>query len=835
MLQMGFDLDYVDGTTGMKVPFDDFSDDLVNKIHHARWKVVDLETSGLNDTDSEQNFSGKDLRRGVDATLRVRVASILWQEADGTIVVNAFDLDKLTFSQRCKVSVAYMTGAVFGHNVGFDAYWLSTMYDGQKVQTKYLLDSMLISRALFPEQPLRLAAISADENEDPEFQQHAFNTLLQGKSGWALADLTAVLLRKIMDKGFQGPKNWCEPFLTQRHYDYATGDVKDTYELLCTLFNIPVGSDLLEAYERIRAENSVIRMLEPQVLDVVAMRIKGMPWDVDAADKYVEQQKHKVVTLVNRLIEIEPALGKFKLNLIDLGEGIKADLKQVLGEAFSSRGLSLETTEKTGAFKIGEKDLRKAKAQITEQASELFDVWVGICKAKKTASMARDVSGFAKRSKDGRLHPNTGHGPVTGRLSSSIPNCQQFPKDQQFRDCVAAPPGKKILAVDYSALDMRVGAALAVRAQRRIFDAYMSGEGAPPDVLEAIARVIEGQISVEQAQGVEKAAVIALEHWMGVKKYLEDVISLSELKEKFTGYQDWYWAKLIKEARGNRDEYPRSFWNGYRKRKRAALLARFTRCYAYVRMRAEQAGTDDWSSLRDAFSIEGMDIHTWTALSMTGQDPIAMFAGKPAEEVGPLLKAAKKELGDIRQTGKVGNLSLLYAMGTLGLMDAASRIYNIHWTYEEADAVRKGWLASYVEIDLWHAWTELTPHGRVMVPDLDRGGKVVNKDVYESSTLGNRKIYAFSLNAALSYDDQSSGADILGTVMNRLRNEYPEVFDTIVNQVHDEVVFEIPADHADEYTEIAHRVMVESAEQFLMPYGVKGECGAVVGDVWLKD
>ena len=85
MLQMGFDLDYVDGTTGMKVPFDDFSGDLVNKIHHARWKVVDLETSGLNDTDSEQNFSGKDLRRGVDATLRVRVATILWQEADGTI------------------------------------------------------------------------------------------------------------------------------------------------------------------------------------------------------------------------------------------------------------------------------------------------------------------------------------------------------------------------------------------------------------------------------------------------------------------------------------------------------------------------------------------------------------------------------------------------------------------------------------------------------------------------------------------------------------------------------------------------------------------------------
>jgi hypothetical protein len=383
-------------------------------------------------------------------------------------------------------------------------------------------------------------------------------------------------------------------------------------------------------------------------------------------------------------------------------------------------------------------------------------------------------------------------------------NCQQFPRDQGFRDCVEAAPGYKIVASDYSALDMRVGAALAIRAQQQIFATYMGERIVPEDVMHCIVAVVENQITLEQAQAEERSAILRFEKHMKNKDEID----------------------------GNGSK---AFWEQYRRYNRQMVLARFTRCYAEVRKNAEKEGTAEWGSLRDAFSIDGMDIHTWTALSMMGKDPKALFMSLPPEEVGPALKKHKKELGDLRQTGKVGNLSLLYAMKTKGLMDAAAKNYNIHWSYEEADKVRKDWLAAYVEIDLWHIWTELNPVDQVYIPDKDKKGAYARKNVFLSETLGGRKIYAFSLNAALSYEDQSTGADILGRVMETFRHHHPDIYQGIVNQVHDEIVFEIPDEHVEEMTDRINRVMKDCSEFYLMQYGVKGECSPAVGQVWLKD
>ena len=299
--------------------------------------------------------------------------------------------------------------------------------------------------------------------------------------------------------------------------------------------------------------------------------------------------------------------------------------------------------------------------------------------------------------------------------------------------------------------------------------------------------------------------------------------------------------RIEKQLQHNKDkldpalEIPRSYWETYRDLKRKLLLASFQRCLAFVRQKCKERQTDTWGSLRDAFAIPGMDIHTWTALAMMGKDPSAIFSGLPNDEVAALLKKHKKELGDKRQTGKVGNLSLLYAMQSQGLKDAAAKMYNIHWTLEEADTVRKDWLASYVEIDLWHKWTALCPAARVRIPDPERGGKVVSKDVFASYTLGDRLIYAFGLNAALSYEDQSTGADILGRVMETLRRDHHPIFTCVINQVHDEIVFELPDEHVVEYTKTVEQVMVDCANHFLMPYGIPGECSPATGQVWLKD
>lgn len=805
-MQTAFDLEYTDPITGEMVPWAEYDEELLKKIWRSPWKVADFETKALTPYDTPINFTAKDLRRGVDPTPEARVLSVLYPSTKGQYEVVAWDLLRLTKPQRAKVAKAVCSKTVIGHNVGFDGGWFKFL--NPDVKPDRCLDTMLMARVLMPEQPIILAQMANDDGLDEDIRKAAEDVFMKGRSGWALADLCLSVFQKIVDKGYQGPRNWCEPFLSQEAYNYATGDTIETYHLAMKLLGAEhdQGDDLLEFYEERKKQVPALALIEPQVWDVVEMRSQGLPWSIRAAEKYAQLQEDKVIELVNKLIEMEPSLERFRLGLQEMDEGITADLKQELSKCFESRGLVLDVTAKTGTAKIGEKDLRRVKAQKIPGAAELFDTWIGICKAKKVAQMALDVSGFASRAEDLRLHPATGHGPVTGRLKSSLPNCQQFPRDQFFRNCVEASTGKSIVASDYSALDMRVGAAAAVRAQMQIQEAYLGVRQCSADVLKCIKAVMENKFTLEAAQKAEKDAV-------------EDFDDYKKKREELT------------QAADSRKKY----WDNYRVKARRALLGRFTRSLAQVRANAIANGTSTWSSLRDAFDIDGMDIHTWTALSMTGRDPSTLFKGLSGDEISKELKRWKKELGDVRQTGKVGNLSLLYAMQTAGLVEAAAKNYNIHWSFEEADKVRRDWFKSYVEIDLWHAWTELNPAGEVYIPDIEKGGKYVKKTYYKAETLGGRVIYAFGLNAALSYEDQSTGADILGRVMHVLSTEHPEIFKCVANQVHDEMVFEVPDEVVEEYTSKIMTIMNECANHFMRPYGVKGECSPAVGKVWLKD
>lgn len=811
-MQLGFDLIYTDPVTHELVPWTEPTQGIIDRIRNSKWKVVDTETTGLNPSSAEQNFSGKDLRRGVNPVLRLRVLSVLLPSIIGeasAFRVFAFDFDQISSELKKTLSQAAMSKVVVGHNIGFDAYWLG-IYAEKIDGLELLLDTMLMSRILCPEQVLLLAKMCSNEEELFEYKSEAEMVFKQGRSGWSLADLSLTLLRTIVSKEMQGPKNWCEPFLSQKSYDYASGDTVLCLRILLKLLeldelDLSVNPDsLLDAYFQKRKEVKALKLIEPQVLDIVMMRQHGMPWDQKTADEYVEQQWLKVKSLAKKMVELEPNLAPYEAQMADAESGVSANLKQSIGEAFSKLGLELDTTEKTGAFKIGEKDLRRVKAQINENAKVLFDTWVALNRAKKAGSMAKEVSKFAKRSKTLRLHPNTGHGPVTGRLSSSEPNCQQFPRDQGFRNAVKARKGYKIIASDYSALDMRVGAALAIRCQQQILEVYKGVRFVDADVEKCIRAAYDNVISAEQALKLEKIALTAFN---------------AHKEERDT---------VAEDAR-------KTYWDKYRRLARSVLLTGFQRCLAQVLVKARSSNEETWGALRDAFRVPGMDIHTWTALSMKGIDPKKLFEGLDDKGIADALKKHKKELGDARMTGKVGNLSLLYAMKTLGLVEAAAKNYNIHWSFEEADKVRVDWLAAYVEIDLWHKWMELNPYDSAYIPDNERGGKYVKKQVYASVTLGDRLIYAFGLNAALSYEDQSTGADILGTVMRTLKDKYSGIFDCVVNQVHDELVFEVPDDKVESYNQAISQVMTECAEYFLMPYGIKGECSPAIGDVWLKD
>ena len=65
-------------------------------------------------------------------------------------------------------------------------------------------------------------------------------------------------------------------------------------------------------------------------------------------------------------------------------------------------------------------------------------------------------------------------GADTGRMSSIKPNNQQIPRDSEFRQCVQAPKGWKIVDADFSQMELRLAAALA--RDKNMTAAFRRGE-----------------------------------------------------------------------------------------------------------------------------------------------------------------------------------------------------------------------------------------------------------------------------------------------------------------------------------------------------------------------
>lgn len=276
------------------------------------------------------------------------------------------------------------------------------------------------------------------------------------------------------------------------------------------------------------------------------------------------------------------------------------------------------------------------------------------------------------------------------------------------------------------------------------------------------------------------------------------------------------------------------YWDNYRRLKDSIARGQFACRLVEVLTNAILENTPDWSALRNVFNMK-LDVHTATALRMQGKSPEKLFGGLTSVELEEAQKKAKHELGDARKGGKVANLGLLYYMQVKGFQTYAAKLFNIHWTVEETEGIRTSWLNSYPEIDLWALWTMLNPVSKEYVPDGSKRSGFRAEDAYKAETLGGRVMYPLGLNAGLAYGDQGTGADILGEVVHELRIKYPHLYACAINQVHDEMVFELPGEHAEAWANQLGEIMDECANRFLMPYGVPSACTPALADVWVKD
>ncbi len=145
------------------------------------------------------------------------------------------------------------------------------------------------------------------------------------------------------------------------------------------------------------------------------------------------------------------------------GERFNLGSPKQIGEIlFDKLGLQGGVKGKTGAYATGADVLEDLAAEGHDLAARVLD-WRQIAKLKSTYT---DTLQQHINPETGRVHTTYSiSGAVTGRLSSNEPNLQNIPirteEGRRIREAFVAPPGRRLVSLDYSQIELRILAHIA--------------------------------------------------------------------------------------------------------------------------------------------------------------------------------------------------------------------------------------------------------------------------------------------------------------------------------------------------------------------------------------
>lgn len=175
-----------------------------------------------------------------------------------------------------------------------------------------------------------------------------------------------------------------------------------------------------------------------------------------------------------------------------------------------------------------------------------------------------------------------------------------------------------------------------------------------------------------------------------------------------------------------------------------------------------------------------------------------------------------------------------------GLHTYGISTFGLTWTPDEAAQARQAWFDMYPEFRLWHMWTNHCTSQKQSKDQWRVWGSGVDKHklvppshdevrLYTPSTLTGRPLAVLNhLTDALNHQDQGTGADILARAIASLPEEIAAM---MLMPVHDELVFEVPANEIDEVNRVVVETMTRAAGQILggkLPVEVE----LTVGETW---
>ena len=221
---------------------------------------------------------------------------------------------------------------------------------------------------------------------------------------------------------------------------------------------------------------SLLEEIEMPLEEVLAsMEQVGVRLDCKLLKKMSEQMESTIASLSQRIFEL--ADEEFNLN----------SPKQLAGILFEKLGLPLpKKTRKAGHYATGVEVLERlaAEHEIARQILEYREL-------SKLKNTYLDALPKLVDPETSRIHTSYNQMVAsTGRLSSSNPNLQNIPvksaQGREIRRAFVAEPGFRILAADYSQIELRVMAHLS--RDPVLMDAFARGE----DIHQRTAREVFG-------------------------------------------------------------------------------------------------------------------------------------------------------------------------------------------------------------------------------------------------------------------------------------------------------------------------------------------------------
>lgn len=267
----------------------------------------------------------------------------------------------------------------------------------------------------------------------PLFDTMLASQLLDGGLGERRHSLEALARDHLgleLDKELQ-LSDWSGP-LSWRQLEYAARDADVTFRLRRALIPLLIREGLVEAA---KVEFDCLPAVAE--MEYVGMGLDRTAWaELEAsARKAMEVEERRLLSLLGDGAQLCLFDGVCDRTNLD-------SQKQVL-EALRRRGLPLSGTSRRDLLPLAADPAVAALLDYRRQA-KLVQAF--------GSSLLRYL-----HPRTERVHPDYRQiGAATGRFACRNPNLQQIPRDERFRRCFTAPPGRLLFSADYSQIELRV-------------------------------------------------------------------------------------------------------------------------------------------------------------------------------------------------------------------------------------------------------------------------------------------------------------------------------------------------------------------------------------------